>query len=128
MLVLTTLILAPLAVFLAAGLVTSIRRRGWKAGVRQFGVASAGLGSGVAQAVGRNAVAAPVSPQAQNGVEPLASGVSSGELLAVLLESAAAEGGGSDDFSAFGTPSEDIAMSPGSYYGENDYAHYATKE
>ncbi len=54
MLVLTTLILAPLALFLAVGLVTSIRRRGWKAGVRQFGVAAGGLSAGVAQAVSRN--------------------------------------------------------------------------
>lgn len=54
MIVLLTLILAPLTIFLVAGLVTSIRRRGWKAGVRQFGAAAVGLGAGVTQAVGRN--------------------------------------------------------------------------
>ena len=87
MLVLTTLILAPLALFLAVGLVTSIRRRGWKAGVRQFGVAAGGLSAGVAQAVSRNAT------RNDRESDALFSGLRSEDILKVVA--AGAVGGGS---------------------------------
>ncbi|WP_018168732.1 hypothetical protein [Thioalkalivibrio sp. ALMg9] len=51
-----TLILAALAIFLSAGLVTAVRRHGWTVGVRRYGAALVGLGLGVGHAVARPAL------------------------------------------------------------------------
>ena len=48
-----TLIVAALAIFLSAGLVTAIRRHGWTVGARRYGAALVGLAVGVGHAVAR---------------------------------------------------------------------------
>lgn len=51
-----TLIVAALAIFLSAGLVTAVRRHGWTVGVRRYGAALVGFGVGIGHAVARPAL------------------------------------------------------------------------